>query len=95
LDVLAHTPAGKSATKVRHDLSAFGEDRAGPKFYQMMGRLERGGFIESWSQQFDVGGSMVSRTYYRVTAQGRATWQRVLDFYEARLHDRHALPGHK
>jgi hypothetical protein len=91
LDVLVHRVSGASATEVRESLRAYGEDRAGPKFYQMMGRIEQWGLVESWTKRFDVGGSEVSRTFYRVTPQGRAAWRLTLEFYALRLQACRAL----
>ena len=93
LDVLLHHSEGTSATTLRDALRQYGEDREGPKFYQMMRRLEESGFIESWSQQFNVGGGQVSRTYYRVTAQGRVAWRLTVEFYASRLNASRAILG--
>ena len=85
LDALLRYPSGTSATMLRGMLRDYGEDREGPKFYQMMRRLEESGLAESWSHPFDLGGSEVARTYYRVTSQGRVSWRLTLEFYAVRL----------
>ena len=79
LDVLVRRPEGTSATTLRDALSEYGEDREGPKFYQMMRRLERSDFVTSWSKQFNVGGGEVARTYYRATESGRISWRITLE----------------
>lgn len=77
-------PSGISATTLREALKEFGEDREGPKFYQMMRRLEQNGLVESWQRQFDVGGGEVARTYYRATKPGRVAWKVTIEFYAIR-----------
>jgi len=85
LDLLIRSEDGLSATQLRESLSKDGQSRAGPKFYQLMKRLEKEGLVHAWSQSFDVGGGEVNRTYYRKTDRGDSLWQSTLEFYAARL----------
>ena len=73
-----------SASEIRKQLSEYGLDQKGPKFYQLMGRLEKAGFIESWSQPFDAAGSEVTRTFYKNRPDGKKQKQLVCEFYAAR-----------
>ena len=84
LDVIAAIQE-TSATELRRHLEAFSTDQKGPKFYQLMGRLEKSGFVESWAQQYDVGGGSVSRTFYKLTEEGETARQITLEFYNSRL----------
>jgi hypothetical protein len=86
LNALASRPEGVAATSLREILREQGNVRTGPKFYQMMRRLEKAGLAESWFQQIDIDGSKASRTYYRPTLQGNVAWQMTLEFYAARIH---------
>lgn len=83
LNALAHKMEGVSATSLREILREQGSDAAGPKFYQMMRRLEEAKLAESWSQHVNIGSSTVSRTYYRATQHGNRAWQMTLAFYAA------------
>lgn len=85
LDILARFPRGTSAQNLREAMLQVGHDQRGPKFYQLMGRLNEAGMVESWQQEFDVAGSDVSRTFYKLTAAGRIAWRITLEFYAVRL----------
>lgn len=85
LDVLASTSEGASSQEIQDAIASYGQDYRGPKFYQLMKRLERDKLLESWSQAFDVAGSEVTRTFYRATAAGLVSWRLTLQFYATRL----------
>ena len=85
IDILMRSPESCCARGVREQMAAAGHAREGPLFYQFMSRLEKAGLIDSRSQEFDIVGESVERTYYRVTTQGRVAWRLTLDFYAVRL----------
>ena len=85
LDVASKTPAGVSARQLQEALALSGQDQRGPKFYQLMKRLVDAGVIESWNQEFDVAGGDVSRTYYKITAEGKVAWRLTIEFYATRM----------
>ena len=72
LDILVQESDGLSATQLRKMLEHYGESRQGPKFYQLMRRLEIEQQFRSRSRVFDVGGGQVRRTYYYATERGIA-----------------------
>ena len=85
LDTLAAVRGGLSARQVRIGLLESGQEQNGPKFYQLMRRLVDAQLLESWQQEFDVAGADVNRTFYKITATGKAAWRLTLEFYAVRL----------
>lgn len=85
LDIVARRSEGLPAPELRAGLCVAGEDQQGPKFYQLMRRLEADGLLTSWNQPYIVAGGRISRTCYRVTEKGAAAHRVTLQFYETRL----------
>jgi hypothetical protein len=85
LDLLTRKPDGLSAQQLNVGLAEFAPEYRGPKFYQLMKRLVEAGLVEAWSQPFDVGGTTVSRTFYRIATPGTAAWRITTEFYRVRL----------
>ena len=85
LDIVAGNAEGISAQQAQDVLSRHGQNHRGPKFYQLMKRLEEAGLIESWYQTFDVAGGDVRRTYYKVTTAGEVAWRVTVQFYLTRM----------
>lgn len=85
LDIVLESSSGISSQQVQELLALNGQEQRGPKFYQLMKRLEQAGIIESWPQQFDVAGSSVSRTFYKGTKKGKIAWRITLEFYKYRF----------
>ena len=81
LDILGHAIGDVSATVLRKALSEYGDVRSGPKFYQLMRRMEEDRLLEVVHARFEIAGGEVGRTLYRRTGQGLEAWQAVLDFY--------------
>ena len=67
---------------VREQLGQFGVRKSGPGFYQMMGRLEDGGFVTGSYEQEVIDGQRINQRRYEVTSQGQAAWRASRDFYE-------------
>jgi hypothetical protein len=93
LDILATASDGLSAQQLNADVCRFAADYKGPKFYQLMGRLADAGLIVAWAQKFDVGGSSVSRTYYKLAPLGESAWRMTMQFYGTRMAVRKTLKG--
>jgi DNA-binding PadR family transcriptional regulator len=85
LDIVKAHAKGLSANDLREALLREGQAYSGPRFYQLLARLEASGWIDSWSQHFAVGGGTVERTYYRITSKGKSAWDVTLIFYRTRI----------
>jgi hypothetical protein len=85
VDLIRSDNVEVSAQQVMGALSLAGVNQRGPKFYQLMRRLEESGLISSWQQRFDVAGGGIQRTVYKVTKQGLVAWRLVREFYAVRL----------
>ena len=72
-------------------LSDAGVEQHGPKFYQLMKRLEDGDFVQSAQQGIEVAGGEVQRTYYQITTSGEAAWRVTREFYASRMKARRVL----
>lgn len=85
LDIVGSRTVGISAPELRNALLLAGEEQQGPKFYQLMKRLEGAELVSSWHQEFELAGGRAERTYYKITPQGRVAHRITLQFYEVRL----------
>ncbi len=78
---------------LRDRLEAFGARTRGPAFYQLMSRLEDGGFVEGSYQQQVVDGQIIRERRYRLTGAGSAAWQSSAEFYLKVIGDPEAIRG--
>lgn len=85
LDVMMPKASGISSHELRDELARCGQVQEGPKFYQLMKRIEVMGMVQSWPQEFDVAGTTVTRTFYKVSRQGKTAWRLTMEFYATRL----------
>jgi hypothetical protein len=85
MDIVSAARRALSARELRDELQRAGQDHKGPKFYQLMKRLEEGGSISSSTQAYGVAGGDVNRTFYEFTSEGRVAWRLTLEFYATRL----------
>ncbi len=74
----SETTCGKG---LRAALRRSGERRSGPSFYQLMARLEDGGFVRGRYQQEIVDGQIIRERCYELTALGGRAWRQSRDFY--------------
>lgn len=91
LDLIRNDAVEVSAQELQNALSAIGIEQRGPKFYQLMKRLEEGGLIKSWQQRLSVAGSDVHRSFYMLTGQGVVAWRLTREFYAVRLQAKNAF----
>ncbi len=66
---------------VRERLAEFGVKKSGPGFYQMMSRLEDGGFVTGAYEQQIIDGQRINQRRYEVTSQGQQAWRTSRNFY--------------
>jgi hypothetical protein len=85
LDLMGSQGDGTSAQQLQANLLALNVDQTGPKFYQLMKRLEEGGYVESSQTRIEVAGGEVQRTFYKITNAGTVAWRLTGEFYVARL----------
>ena len=67
---------------IRDVVAAYGVQRTGAAFYQLMARLERDGLIEGWYEPIVVGDQTVRERRYRLTPAGARAWRQTRSFYE-------------
>jgi DNA-binding PadR family transcriptional regulator len=81
--VLSHLIGGEdlSGRYLRERLAERGARKTGPSFYQLMARLEDGGFVEGWYDQKVIDGQLFKERRYRITGDGFAAVQALHDFY--------------
>lgn len=60
-----------------------GVKSSGPRFYQMMSRLEESGYVTGWYAQKEIEHQVVNERRYRIVAGGRDVWQKTCDFYSS------------
>jgi DNA-binding PadR family transcriptional regulator len=60
-----------------------GEATTSPAFYQLMGRLEKAGFVKSRPEREIVGKQRVTVNYYWITESGQAIRSRVWEKLES------------
>lgn len=70
-----------SGRYLRERLAERGVSKSGPAFYQLMARLEDGGFVEGWYDQKVVDGQLFKERRYRITGDGVEAMQAVCEFY--------------
>ncbi|MFO1003468.1 MAG: hypothetical protein U0936_24310 [Planctomycetaceae bacterium] len=85
LDIARGNSDGISSHAMQEALRKEGQEQSGPKFYQLMQRLVSAGWIVSWSQSFDIAGSSVTRTFYKLSSEGTVAHSMTIAFYEYRL----------
>jgi len=78
LGVLRSGP--RSGREVRSELERFEVHKTRPAFYQLMSRLEAGGFVGGWYTQEIVKGQIIRERQYRLEAAGSSEWTRNRDF---------------
>jgi len=84
LDLLRSEKDGLASPQLQTRFAELGIEHSGPKFYQLMRRLEEAGMIRSRNEPFDVAGGTVQRTVYAMTPQGTVAWNVTMTFYRAR-----------
>lgn len=85
LDLIQNAHGAIAAQQLQGALAAAGVEHRGPKFYQLMKRLEEGGYVESKQQAFSVAGGEVQRTAYGLHKSGHVAWRLTREFYATRL----------
>ena len=68
---------------IRDVVAAYGAQRTGAAFYQLMARLERDGLVEGWYEPIVVGDQAVRERRYRLTPAGARAWRQTRSFYES------------
>jgi DNA-binding PadR family transcriptional regulator len=81
----------RSGRHIREKLADEGQRKSLPAFYQMMARLEEGGFIKPSTRQIEIDGQKVNERWYKVTGAGLKAVAEVREFYSRR--DLNALAG--
>lgn len=66
---------------VRRALARHGVRRSGPAFYQMMARLEDGGFVAGEYDQKIVERQIIKERRYTLTDRGESAWTSTRAFY--------------
>ena len=90
LDIIHSASAEIFSLQLQSELADLGLEHRGPKFYQLMKRLEQNGAIRVRQRELEIAGSGIQRTAYSLTNRGRAAWQATREFYAARLDDGNA-----
>ncbi len=70
-----------SGKEIRDALRRSGVRRSGPGFYQIMSRMEDGGFVKGKYRQEIVDSQIIRERYYEITAVGRRACRDSRDFY--------------
>ena len=84
LDFLAGSNTAVSAHQLMQGLRELSASYAGPKFYQLMGRLVRDGLVISESRTIATPAGQIERTFYGPTETGRRSLLLTRTFYETR-----------
>jgi len=84
LDVLGTgSVSGKELREeLRRDRHIF---KTGPGFYQMMSRLEDGGWVEGDYKQEIVNGQSIKERHYKITGEGQRARQATAQFYASAI----------
>jgi DNA-binding PadR family transcriptional regulator len=77
--------APMSGRDLRTGLAKEGEEKTGPAFYQLMARMEDGGYVVGSYEQKIVEGQIIRERRYVITASGTSAWESTRDFYVARV----------
>ncbi|MFL5328559.1 MAG: hypothetical protein ACJ8C4_06560 [Gemmataceae bacterium] len=85
LDYLARAAEGLGAKELSDRLAEYSDDYRGPKFYQLMGRLADAKLVEAGQRDFNVAGTIVTRTLYKIAPAGMAAWRVTAEFYRVRI----------
>lgn len=72
---------GRFAKELSMEVAFEGIDCKGPKFYQLMKRLQEGGYVSAATKTLVAGGD---RTFYKITAKGKRAFEYAIEFYVAR-----------
>jgi DNA-binding PadR family transcriptional regulator len=72
----------QSGQDVRTELANQGVKKGGPGFYQLMARLEEGGFVKGRYEQLLIDGQAVKERRYKLTASGSRAWDATMAFYK-------------
>jgi DNA-binding PadR family transcriptional regulator len=75
----------QSGQYVRDELAQQGVKRSGPGFYQLMARLEEGGFVKGRYEQLLIDGQAVKERRYKLTASGVRAWDATGAFYASQI----------
>ena len=70
----------QTGREVRAELERFDVRKSGPAFYQLMSRIEAGGFVKGWYAQEIVESQIIRERHYELQAAGRAAWKGSRDF---------------
>jgi DNA-binding PadR family transcriptional regulator len=71
----------QSGQHVRDELAQQDVKKCGPGFYQLMARLEEGGFVRGRYEQLLIDGQAVKERRYKLTASGEKAWDATMAFY--------------
>ena len=80
-------PGALSGRAIRDRLRAFGARKSGPAFYQLMARLEDGGFVEGNYHKQVIESQIIRERHYRITGIGSSAWSNSRDFYLSAIQD--------
>ena len=67
--------------QIRQRLSTSGVRQSGPAFYRMMARLEDASMVEGYYVQEVIDGQIIKQRHYRLSPQGRRSWDSTRRFY--------------
>ena len=84
LDLVRTDSLEVAAQEIMSCLRDAGVGHEGPKFYQLMRRMEECGLVFARSKVIDVAGGKIQRTFYKLTAEGVTSWKLSANFYAAR-----------
>ncbi|MEW4563247.1 PadR family transcriptional regulator [Bremerella sp. JC770] len=73
-----------SGRYIRERLREEGEKKSAPSFYQLMARLQDGGYVTGWYEAFNIDGQTIKERRYQLTPKGRRVLREVRKFYAER-----------
>lgn len=85
LDLLKYD--AHSGRFIRERLAEEGERKTGPAFYQLMARLEEGGYVNGWYKSFVIDGQTIKERRYGITLRGKRAHRSVQNFYAEKKQD--------
>ena len=93
LDLLSSRRESVSAFQLKPGLAELDPGYDGPKFYQLMGRLVRDGWVTAETGAINTEGGTVERTFYTPTNAGTEALVVTREFYTTRHRLHAALSG--
>ncbi|MEZ5952174.1 MAG: hypothetical protein R3C12_23890 [Planctomycetaceae bacterium] len=85
LDLLARNSGSVPAQTLKNNIESFVPFYNGPKYYQLMKRMQIAGYVSSRSNCIEVAGSEVTRTFYSITPLGFSVRDKTISFYRELL----------